>query len=324
MPAASGSRSAAARFAWLVLAYVVAVIVWGAFVRATGSGAGCGAHWPLCNGEVVPRAPGLRMVIEFSHRVTSGLSLVAVVALAVVAFRATRPGHPARAGALGAVGFMILEALLGAALVLFGLVADDRRPIRAVVLGVHLTNTFLLLATIALTARWLGDPSRRGWPLRAGRALGEGAVALAGVVAVAVTGGIAALGDTLFPAGSLAEGVAHDLSPAAHVLVRLRVWHPVIAVLVGLGLWAYAEAVRRNVSERLAGAARRVEGLVALQVVAGTVNLLLLAPTALQLVHLLLADLVWIALVLLVAGAVEQAPAPEPAAAPVAGAKLVR
>ncbi len=45
------------RYAWGVLLWNVLVALWGAYVRATGSGAGCGSHWPTCNGEILPRAP---------------------------------------------------------------------------------------------------------------------------------------------------------------------------------------------------------------------------------------------------------------------------
>ncbi|MGH8637336.1 MAG: COX15/CtaA family protein, partial [Burkholderiales bacterium] len=95
-----------ARFAWSVLLYTVGVIAWGAYVRATGSGAGCGAHWPLCNGVVLPRSPTIATIIELSHRVTSGIALVAVLALLVWVFRACRPGHPARTGAVLSTCFM--------------------------------------------------------------------------------------------------------------------------------------------------------------------------------------------------------------------------
>jgi heme A synthase len=239
----------------------------------------------------------------------------------VVTWRRTPAGHPARLAAHGAVAFIIVEALIGAALVLLGLVADDRRPLRAVVLGVHLTNTFLLLATIALAARWLAAATPPVWRPGARGALLRGGLALVGIVAVGVTGGVTALGDTLFPAASLREGFAADLSPTAHVLVRLRVWHPVLAVVVGLALWAYAEAVRRQTGDAARRMARAVEGLVALQLAVGTVNLVLLAPVTMQLIHLLVADALWVALVLLVAESVERGavsstvPAGAPAAA---------
>src|SRR6476619_8099844 len=141
-----------ARFTWVVLIYNVAVIVWGAYVRATGSGAGCGAHWPLCNGEIIPRSGRVATLIEFSHRLTSGAALAAVVFLLIWTWRACRPGHPARRGAALAMFFMLTEAGVGAGLVLFQLVADNASFARAMFLSVHLINTFTLLAFLALTA----------------------------------------------------------------------------------------------------------------------------------------------------------------------------
>src|ERR671912_761132 len=89
-----------ARFAWGVLSYNVAVIAWGAYVRATGSGAGCGEHWPLCNGTVIPRAPEIATIVEFSHRLTSGLALLAVVGLVAWTFRTRPRGDQSRTGAV--------------------------------------------------------------------------------------------------------------------------------------------------------------------------------------------------------------------------------
>ncbi len=114
-----------ARFAWGVLAYDLAVVAWGAYVRATGSGAGCGRHWPLCNGELVPRSPRTQTLVELSHRVSSGVALVLTVALLVWAWRAFPRGHLARKGAATATVLMLMEAGIGAALVLFELVAHD-------------------------------------------------------------------------------------------------------------------------------------------------------------------------------------------------------
>src|SRR5664279_3445372 len=84
------------RFAWFVVFYNVLVILWGALVRASGSGAGCGNHWPLCNGQVIPVSPNVHTIIEFTHRMmTVGATLV-VIALLVWTFRATVKGHAAR------------------------------------------------------------------------------------------------------------------------------------------------------------------------------------------------------------------------------------
>jgi heme A synthase len=201
-----------ARFAWGVLAYNIAVILWGAYVRASGSGAGCGSHWPFCNGEVLPRSPGVATMIEFSHRATSGLALLAVVALLVWTLRATRAGHPARGGAWTSLFFILTEAALGAGLVLFRLVADNATMARALFMAAHLMNTFILVACLTLTAYWLSG----GAPVKvrgAGWRGGAVALGLAALILTGISGAVAALGDTLFPAGSLAEALSNDLSP---------------------------------------------------------------------------------------------------------------
>ncbi len=293
------------RYAWGVTAFTVAVVLWGAFVRASGAGAGCGAHWPLCNGEIVPRAPALETLIELTHRVTSGAILIGIVALAVWVWRALPAGHPARPAAVASVVFVLTEALIGAGLVLFGLVADDHSPERAVVLGVHLANTFVLLAVLALTAHWSARPGLRGIPWRASRTAAESALALVGLLAVGVTGAVTALGDTLFPATSLAEGLRHDLTPGAHVLIRLRVWHPLLALAVGAGVAAHATAVRRRFGAAVVPVTGAVTTLIVTQIVVGVANLALLAPVWAQLLHLLLADALWIAVVVLWATAAE-------------------
>ncbi|HVR96418.1 MAG TPA: COX15/CtaA family protein, partial [Thermoanaerobaculia bacterium] len=137
-----------ARYAWATLAYNVAVILWGAAVRATGSGAGCGSHWPLCNGEVLPRSPGVQTIIEFSHRVTSGLALLLVVGLVVFAFRARPRGDAARGAAVLSLLFILSEAAVGAGLVLFEMVAHNQSMARALWMAAHLINTFFLLGVL--------------------------------------------------------------------------------------------------------------------------------------------------------------------------------
>ncbi len=280
-------------FAWFVLIYNLFVILWGAFVRATQSGAGCGGHWPLCNGQVVPLAPQLATVIEFTHRLMSGLSLVLIGLLVVWAFRAFSKGHRVRTGAVGSVFFIITEALIGAGLVLFGWVAGNVSVARTLSISLHLINTFLLLGALTLTAWWASG----GAPLRL---QGQGmrkwvlGLALLGVMVIGVTGAITALGDTLFPSESLAAGVQQDLIPTANFLIRLRVIHPLLAIAVGFYLWIVASMT----SERHQNFARALRVLVLIQLGAGVLNVVLLAPIWMQLVHLLLADWVWIVLVL--------------------------
>jgi heme A synthase len=284
-----------ARFAWGVLAYNLLVVMWGAYVRATGSGAGCGSHWPLCNGAVVPRAPEAATMIEFTHRLTSGLALVAVLVLAVWAFRAFPRGHAARKAGAASLALILVEALLGAGLVLFRYVADNASLGRAIYLSAHLVNTLLLLGAITLTA-WFAMASGRALTSRLRGAFAAG---FALTLLLGVSGAVAALGDTLYPPSSLASGISDDFSPTAHALVRLRILHPAIAVLTCayLGVVAWLAAKRFGVRTN----ARMLGALIAVQLAAGVVNVLLLAPVWMQLLHLVLGDLMWIALVLLAA-----------------------
>src|SRR3990172_3015404 len=147
-----GKMPKLAKYAWGVLAYNVAVILWGAYVRATGSGAGCGQHWPLCNGAVIPRSPEIETLVEFSHRMSSGAALLLVAGLVVWAFRAYQTGHAVRRGAAFSGGLIVVEALLGAGLVLLELVDQNASVDRAIAVSLHLVNTFLLLAALTLTA----------------------------------------------------------------------------------------------------------------------------------------------------------------------------
>ncbi len=288
-----------ARYAWGVLVYNLGVVLWGAYVRATGSGAGCGSHWPLCNGDVMPREPQIETIIEFTHRATSGVALLAVIGLFLWARRAAAPGHPVRWGAALSLIFIIIEALLGAGLVLFELVADDASSLRAFSMIAHLINTFILLAMLTLTAWWAsGGPPLQRRPPTLERRLILGS--LLGLLAVGATGAIAALGDTLFPAESLQQGLRDSFSRESHPLVQLRKYHPLIAVLVGLLVAATAKYLGRiHPTPEVRALGTTVVALYGIQLVAGATNIILLAPIWLQLLHLLLADLVWIAVVLL-------------------------
>lgn len=299
-------------YAWAVVAYNLAVILWGAYVRASGSGAGCGSHWPLCNGEVFPRAQQTEMLIEFTHRLMSGAALLLIIGLVVWAFRVFPKRHVVRTGAVLSLIFILTEALIGAGLVLFELVADNDTIARAMFMSVHLANTFVLLAVMSLTAWWAAG----GRPLRLrgqGNVLWLLLVTLLGTLAVAVSGAVTALGDTLFPSNSLAAGLSADFSPTAHLLIRLRLLHPVLAVTVGtiVVLIAVLVSLLRRGDSWTRVYMMAIIALVAAQLGAGLLNVALLAPVWLQLAHLLLADLLWLALVLLSASALAQTVARE-------------
>jgi cytochrome c oxidase assembly protein subunit 15 len=294
------------------LVYSLAVILWGAFVRATGSGAGCGAHWPLCNGEVLPRAPALETVIELTHRLTSGLLLPLMAVTLVAAFRAFGKGHPARWTTVWAAIFLVIESLVGAGIVLLEYTADNLSIARGYWMGAHQANTFVMLGWMTLSAwhGWSGARVRLRGPQSA-EAWRFGLAALL-LLAAGISGAVAALGNTLFPAESLIEGFRMDAAQESHPLIRLRVFHPVLAALAAV--WSlylsmhYAQAARDPV-RRFATA---LAALLVFQVMAGILNLLLLAPVALQLTHLLLADAVVIVTVLL--GAAALSPSTDPRA----------
>ena len=299
-------RGSFTNFAWAVLAWNLAVILWGAYVRASGSGAGCGSHWPLCNGEVVPRSASVQTMIEFTHRIMSGVALVAMIALAWWSAVRFPKGHRVHKTTAYAVVFFAAEALLGAGLVLLSLVGQNASGGRAFYLAMHLVNTQFLLASLVLTA-WFSRESAA----TSSRASGMVLAALGLTILVSVSGVIAALGDTLFPAASLTEGMQQDFSAGSSFLVRLRTFHPVLAVFAAVYCSAIAVKVLRT---RPAPATRTIAMAVMLlsliQLSVGATNLALLAPVPLQIIHLLVADLLWIALVLL---AVEARPYSNPA-----------
>lgn len=297
-PASLSSQARTAnftRFAWVILAWNVLVVLWGAYVRASGSGAGCGSHWPLCNGEVVPVAPRIETIIEFTHRMMSGVALVGVIALWLWSRASFARGSRVRGMAFASLVFLITEALLGAGLVLFNYVDKNASVGRAFYLSLHLLNTLLLLGALVLTA-WFS----RGAPQREGRRVSFAIAALPIAALVSVTGAIAALGDTLFPATSLAQGFHQDFSTAANFLLRLRVLHPTLAVAAASYFAAAAVVILRSKQDAVAARLAVCVLILALaQLTAGALNLILLAPVWMQIAHLLLADLLWLSLVLL-------------------------
>jgi cytochrome c oxidase assembly protein subunit 15 len=290
------------RFAWAVLAYFIAVIVWGALVRATGSGAGCGEHWPLCNGTVIQHSPRMDTIIEFTHRVTSGISFFSAIGLLAWTLAKTVRGHLARAASLAAVVFTLIEAILGGLLVKLGLTAQSQSPLRAPYLALHLTNTLLLLAALTLAAHFLSRT--RGYARNTVCLIAPAgaSAALTTVLFVGVTGSLAALGDTLFPASSIAAALAQDFSSTSAWLLRWRWTHPAVAIFASVVvIWLLVRAPRTSLYSNNRRLSVLVMILLAVQVLMGVLDVVLLAPVWLQVIHLLGADVLWAALVVLTA-----------------------
>jgi heme a synthase len=293
---AGRTPGALVQYAWGVVGYNVLVILWGALVRATGSGAGCGNHWPLCNGEVIPLSPRIDTVIEFTHRCMTGGAAFVVLGLLVWTFRATVKGQAARVMAVASMVLLLNEAVLGALLVKLGYVTGNQSVGRVVVLSIHLSNTLLLLAALTLTAVMLGTGQVwRELGVKGDRKLWA-SLGLAATLVVGVSGSLAALGDTLFPASSLRAAFAQDFATGSPWLLRLRGIHPVSAMIAAVFVIWLMKRAHAAGAKRLSAV---VLGLLAFQFLLGLADVLLLAPVWMQILHLLGADLYWVALVAL-------------------------
>lgn len=279
------------RFAWFTLIWNVFVVLWGAVVRATGSGAGCGRSWPACQGTVVPELRGATAV-EFGHRVVSGVALVLVAVLAVRIFRSRPKGDPARRGAALSGIAIVIESLVGAMIVFYEWVADDASVARVISVPIHLANTLLLLAALTLTVFWLGGHARL-------RGSGGSRLALYGIaggmVLISATGGVTALADTLFPKDGFTVAGVFTFTTSEHFLTNLRIVHPIVAISIGViaATWAW----RRGWTAPHGGAAaaRVIVATVGIQLIVGFLNVVLLTPTWMTVIHLLVADGLWVA-----------------------------
>jgi heme A synthase len=266
------------RLAWAFLAYLLFVILFGAWVRISGSGDGCGNHWPLCRGEVVPVAPATKTIIEFSHRLSSGFSGIIAI---VLVWWARRVNAKVFRASLAMFVFLMLEAFIGAVLVKKQLVAGDASTSRAIVIALHLCNTMLLTASAAAMAWWAGPPRETRGPA-VSKALLAAMVVL--LIATNATGAVTALGDTLFP-------VQPGLPTPDHFLAQLRIVHPIVAMtsvlFVGAALlWLMQSSPLRLLKSSL----HALAGQAAL----GFLNIALSAPPWMQILHLLAAQVVWI------------------------------
>jgi heme A synthase len=295
--------SSFAKFAYFTLAYNVLVILWGVFLRASKSGDGCGQHWLTCHGEVIPSAPELKTVIEFSHRMTTGPAFLFVLIIVIWAFRKFEKGHAARRAAVLSFLFIIAEVLVGAGLVLTGNTAETLTAARPFWAIGHLLNTFALLAFLTLTAWYAsgGADGRRISFDRGAKPIALLVLAVVAILLVGTSGSLAALGSMLFPSDTLVEGIAKDFSASSNILLRLRVSHPILSVLTGVYLIFLAGWLRNlSGSDRAVTRWSNILSVVVLvQLAFGAATLLTLAPIVMQIGHLFLADLLWISFITL-------------------------
>lgn len=291
------------KYAWFTLAFNIAVIVWGVFLRASLSGDGCGQHWLTCNGQVVPESPQFKTVIEFTHRVSTGIVFFAVLGLAVWAFRKFEKGSPVRKTALWSFLFIIAEAAIGAGLVLTGNTAKNMTATRPIWMMAHLITTFSLLAVLSLTAWFASGGPAFTFKAAPRRVVILLAIAIILIFLVGASGSLAALSTMLFPSETLSEGIAKDFAAGSHYLLQLRLSHPITAIMTGVYLIFLAGWFRKRAGENtvIKRWSDRLSILVVVQLASGALTLYTLSPIVMQLTHLLLADLVWIAFVLMAA-----------------------
>ena len=278
-------------WAWTTLCFFVLVVLEGAVVRATSSGAGCGKNWPLCNGQILPHHPQLATIIEFTHRSLTGLSTVMFAVLIAWTFYATPKRHPARMASILAGVLLLIEGALGAVLVLGGYVEKNASNARVFVQGIHFTNTMLLLAAATVVPVLLGEARSIARGLKSAMA-----VALLATLVTGATGSVAALADTLFPSPSFAAAMTADFAANSPLLIRMRWMHPAAALVATVcTVWLIIGFRKRNMPIPMLTLS---VNLIA-QIVVGCMDVLFLAPTALQVLHLLSADVFWISLIVL-------------------------
>ncbi|HWU42030.1 MAG TPA: COX15/CtaA family protein, partial [Bdellovibrio sp.] len=214
------------KFAFGLLLYTILVILWGAWVRISHSGDGCGDTWPLCHGQLIPEAQRGKTWVEYAHRLMSGIYGWIVLYFWWSARKLFDKKDFARKAAFATLIFMITEALLGAKLVLFKLVTTNDTPYRAFVMALHQVNSFMLTGAVALTfasATLSENPTTTNTTKKYHLLPWL-------IVAIGITGAWASLSNSLFPSENLLDGFAADFSSQSHFLIRLRGLHPLLAV----------------------------------------------------------------------------------------------
>jgi len=296
------TRISISKLAWIALVANVIVILQGAIVRVTGSGAGCGRHWPSCQGEIIPLNHSVETLIEFSHRSLSLIVLLLALWIAYRVFLSRKTNQGLFIFGLLSLLHITIEALLGAATVLLELTGETVSTARGLMVATHMVNSLILVGMLTLTvvyARAKTPP----WPLKISKQGSLATVLLVSIIGMLVlmfTGGIAAMGDTMFPSENLGQALRADFDPNSNILLRLRLLHPLIAISIGIYLFISLGLSRliKPVKE-VEGLARALLAVYFIQLIIGTLNLSLLAPGALQVIHLAVAVLAFSLLVTL-------------------------
>lgn len=261
--------------------YTLIVILWGAWVRISHSGDGCGNHWPLCGGEFIPTEGLHKTWIEYTHRLMSGSYGLIVIYLFFKIKKIKLFSAWSKNLSTALLILMITEALLGAILVKGQLVTVNDSLTRLLVMSFHQLNSFILTGVTYLLYQSLkNDPSNNVQNLYF---LKKHKWTLLFFLALPITGAIAALSSTLFPTISVLQGIMDDFSQNSHLFIRLRILHPVLAICIASGfvIWCYSQNRQRLAFEFLGA------------ILIGAITLITLSPVYLKLAHLFIAHWLW-------------------------------
>lgn len=293
----------------LQMVYLLAVVVYGAFVRSTGSGAGCGDHWPLCNGEMIPHSPGVKTMIEYGHRIMSALvfPLFAYFYFLVKKEEKEHIQKNQKSDPLltklskSLLAFILIEALIGAVIVLIGHVADSKAQLRAISMSIHLLNTFALMANATLITYQVKyrDLELKWQQFGSSSDKGVRFIALFCLLMLGVSGAVTALGDTVFPVVQHGQALMESMDASSHLFVKLRIYHPFMAVILGIFVFFLVHSILKHSQQRFGKLHKSFSHLIFLQFLIGYMNVRWFAPVWLQLIHLLIAELLWMALVVI-------------------------
>ena len=260
-------------------------ILAGAFVRATGSGDGCGATWPTCKGKIIPGLSDTSELIEFSHRSVSGVLLI-VTLIIFIKTRKFQKDSLVRTVTNYLTFFVIFEALIGAVIVIFEWVGLNSSLPRIIAVPIHLVNTFGLLGCYAILYKILDENIKE-----INSMFNKNFIFISSLFFLSgATGSIAALADVLFPSASFIEGFLADFDRTSEVLTRLRILHPIVSSALSLILYVYSIRINKKYNIRV----KPLQTLIFVAVFLGFLNVLSNIILPLSILHLAIADFLWI------------------------------
>ena len=286
-----------------MLAYLQAVL--GAVVRITGSGMGCGDHWPRCHGHWFPPLERMDLIIEVTHRYVAAALTLAVLALVFVAWR--RRESPGVGGPGGVLRPALAAALLVVAAALLGAVTV-KLDLHAAAVVIHLGLAMFLIAALALAAVRSSSMSAGGSAATSPKTI-RGAAVAAGIAFFAVVMG----GITANIAGGAVScgGFPHcrEIS-AGGTPLYVQVGHRVLAFALLLHLFGMLMALRKRTEPQTVRLWTQIAfGVVLAQILVAAAMVEMGLPLHLRVLHQAVGTLVW--LVVFVFAAVTRRRAPQ-------------